>query len=55
MIFQSLVMIFTRFFDFEKTISKSLGNLRQRFVAMNMNKCAKFHKDAVILEIFVSD
>ena len=49
MIFQSLVMIFPRFFDFE-TITKSPGKnwkIWRNFVTINMmNKCAKFHKDS---------
>ena len=46
MIFQSLVMILPRFFDFEVPRQR-LKILRQRFVAMDMmNKCAKFHNDS---------
>ena len=50
MIFQSLVMVLPRFFDFQRPYLSPKGNLknlRQRFAAMNMmNKCAKFHKDS---------
>ena len=51
MIFQSLVVILSRFFfstlkDHNKVPRQKLKNLRHHFVAMNMmNKCAKFHKD----------
>ena len=46
MIFQKLVMILPRFFDFEVPWPK-LKNLRQAFVARSMmDKCAKFHKDS---------
>ena len=51
MIFQSLVIISPRFFDFERpqlSPSAKIKKLRQNFVAMNMmNKCAKFHKDSL--------
>ena len=48
MIFQSLVMILPRFFDFERPQLNPWAKIKKSettFVAINMmNKCAKFHK-----------
>ena len=50
MIFQSLVMILPRFFDFERPWLSPKAKIKKSeamFVAINMmNKCAKFHKDS---------
>ena len=49
MIFQSVLMILPRFFDFERRgpWAKIIKSEATFFVAMSMlNKCAKFHKDS---------
>ena len=50
MIFQSLVMILPRFFNFERPYLSPKAKIEiseETFVAMNMiNKCATFHKDS---------
>ena len=50
MIFQSLVMILPRFFDFERPYLSPWTKIKKSeasFVAMSrMNRCAKFHKDS---------
>ena len=50
MIFQNIVMILPRFFDFERPYLSPQAKFKKpeaTFVAINMlNKCAKFHKDS---------